>query len=184
MKSVSRIAPQELSQAVELGGNVLIVDVRTPAEFESEHISGAINIPLSDLPRQLPQTSANEQLVLACRTDRRATAAAELLAAQGLAPKVLTGGVTAWRTSGLPLIEGRKSIPLDRQVQMIAGGLILSTTLLALFVNKRWLAVPGFIGAGLTYAGLSGNCGLAMILSRAPWNRRSGPAARCSPERS
>lgn len=184
MANVETIAPNELSQAIKSGKPVVIVDVRTPAEFESEHILGAINIPLTELPAQLPETKANQELVLACRTDRRATTAAELLAAQGLASKVLAGGVTAWRNQGLALIEGRKSVPLDRQVQMIAGSLILSGTLLGVFVNKTWFVVPGFVGAGLTYAGLSGNCGLAVILSRAPWNRRPEPATTCSSSRS
>lgn len=177
--NLQRIEPEALDAQLRRKSRLLIVDVRTPAEFESEHIPGAVNIPLAELPGKLPRIEADDQLILACRTDRRATAAAELLADKGFSPKVLTGGVAAWRNKNLALVEGKKSLALDRQVQLIAGSMILTGTLLGFFVDKFWLVLPLFVGAGLTYAGASGNCGLAMLLSRAPWNRSSAPAATC-----
>lgn len=175
-----RIEPEILNRQLGQEAPILIVDVRTPAEFESEHIAGAINVPLAELPDKLPKDSRDLVMVLTCRTDRRATAASELLAAEGFAPKVLVGGLTAWRHKNFPVVTGKKSLPLDQQVQLIAGSLILAGTLLGVFGQKSWLVLPMFVGAGLTYAGLSGNCGLAMALSRAPWNRKSVTTGSCS----
>lgn len=178
--SSERIESESLKRELAQDARFLIVDVRTPAEFESEHIAGAVNVPLAELPDKLPPDSKDQVMVLVCRTDRRATAAAELLAAKGFAPKVLVGGVTAWRNKNFPVVEGKKSLPLDQQVQLIAGSLILAGTLMGIFAQKTWLVLPIFVGAGLTYAGLSGNCGLAMALSHAPWNRKSEPTGSCS----
>lgn len=174
--NLQRIRPDELHAELGQNAKLLIVDVRTAAEFESHHIAGAINIPLAQLPGKLWQIAAEQTVVLACRTDRRASAAAELLFAEGLAPKVLVGGVTAWRDQNFPVEEGKKSLPLDQQVQLIAGSFIVAGTLLGALVHKSWLIAPGLVGAGLVYAGLSGNCGLAMVLARAPWNRGSAPS--------
>jgi hypothetical protein len=44
-------------------------------------------------------------------------------------------------------------------------------TLLGLFVSPWFFAVPAFVGAGLITAGVTGFCGMARILMRAPWNR-------------
>jgi len=48
---------------------------------------------------------------------------------------------------------------------------VLLTVLLGAFVWPWWLAIAGFFGAGLLFAGLTGTCGLAMILKKMPWNR-------------
>jgi hypothetical protein len=56
-------------------------------------------------------------------------------------------------------------------VQIGAGSLAVVGTLLGLFVSPWFFAVPAFVGAGLITAGLTGFCGMARILMRAPWNR-------------
>ena len=62
-------------------------------------------------------------------------------------------------------------LPLMRQVQLIAGLLILTGTLLSLFVHPGWIGLAIFVGAGLTVAGSTGFCGMAVILEKMPWNR-------------
>jgi hypothetical protein len=71
--------------------------------------------------------------------------------------------------------EGRKRLPVDRQVQLIAGSMVLAGTALGAFVNPWFLAVAAFFGAGLTFAGATGTCGLALVLMKLPWNRPSAP---------
>jgi rhodanese-related sulfurtransferase len=58
-----------------------------------------------------------------------------------------------------------------RQVQIAAGSLVLIGVLLGFFVAPAWFGLAGFVGAGLTFAGLSGFCGMARLLMFAPWNR-------------
>ncbi|HSE03134.1 MAG TPA: DUF2892 domain-containing protein, partial [Methylomirabilota bacterium] len=79
-------------------------------------------------------------------------------------------GVQAWRRARLPLREGRKRLPVDRQVQLIAGTMVLVGVGLGLLVSPWFLALAAFFGAGLTFAGATGTCGLALLLMKLPWN--------------
>ncbi|MEY4161104.1 MAG: inner membrane protein YgaP, partial [Pseudomonadota bacterium] len=58
-------------------------------------------------------------------------------------------------------------------VQITAGLLILTGVVLGFMVSPAWFGLSGFVGAGLTFAGLSGTCGMARLLMLAPWNRRA-----------
>jgi hypothetical protein len=63
-----------------------------------------------------------------------------------------------------------------RQVQVVAGTLILLGVGLGVLLSPWFFALSGFVGAGLVFAGVTGWCGMAKLLSRAPWNRpRSQP---------
>ena len=88
----------------------------------------------------------------------------------GARARVLDGGVQAWRRARLPLREGRKRLPVDRQVQLIAGVMVLTGVGLGLAVSPWFLALAAFFGAGLTFAGATGTCGLALLLMKLPWN--------------
>src|SRR5262245_61626940 len=67
-------------------GECLFADVRTPAEFGEVHMPGSINMPLADLGRfasELKARAAGKEVVLICRTGKRATAAFEQLLGEG-----------------------------------------------------------------------------------------------------
>ncbi|MBX9721830.1 MAG: rhodanese family protein, partial [Candidatus Obscuribacterales bacterium] len=100
------------------------------------------------------------------------------LMGQGFQPKVLEGGMVAWRKAGLPIKEGKKRLPIERQIQLIVGSGVLTGVLLGVFVNPWFLVVPGFFGAGLTFAGLSGTCALGILLGKAPWNKLASPSVQ------
>ncbi|HUP38263.1 MAG TPA: rhodanese-like domain-containing protein [Candidatus Limnocylindria bacterium] len=152
------------------GAGPLLLDVRSPIEFESERIEGALNVPLEALDARVDEIPEGADLVVVCRTGVRATIAAESLARTGRRARVLDGGVQAWRRARLPLREGRKRLPVDRQVQLIAGAMVLIGVGLGLAVSPWFLALAAFFGAGLTFAGATGTCGLALLLMRLPWN--------------
>jgi glyoxylase-like metal-dependent hydrolase (beta-lactamase superfamily II)/rhodanese-related sulfurtransferase len=152
------------------GAGPLLLDVRSPIEFESERIEGALNVPLGALDARVDEIPEGADLVVVCRTGVRATIAAESLARTGRRARVLDGGVQAWRRARLPLREGRKRLPVDRQVQLIAGAMVLTGVGLGLAVSPWFLALAAFFGAGLTFAGATGTCGLALLLMRLPWN--------------
>ena len=84
------------------------------------------------------------------------------------------GGTTAWSAAGLPVVRGRKTISLERQVRIAAGSLVFAGTLLGAMVNPLFLIIPGFVGAGLVFAGVTDTCGMAMMLAKMPWNQRGG----------
>lgn len=155
--------------------DVLLLDVRTPAEFEEVHIEGAVLHPLTGLDAGVVATLSADKgsCVLVCNSGKRAKQAAEKLAARGhSALCVLDGGAPAWMSAGLPLVRGRKSISLERQVRIAAGALVFAGAVLGYFVHPAWIALSAFVGAGLVFAGVTDTCGMALLLARMPWNNR------------
>jgi glyoxylase-like metal-dependent hydrolase (beta-lactamase superfamily II) len=179
------IAPRELQTLLDREPAPLLLDVRSGLEFEGEHIDGARLIPLDQLDARTDDIPEGADVVVVCRTGVRATVAAETLVRAGRRARVLEGGMNAWRRARLPVREGRKRLPVDRQVQLIAGGMVLAGVTLGVTVSPWFLAVAAFFGAGLTFAGATGTCGLALLLMKMPWNRPSappseGPGAVCA----
>jgi glyoxylase-like metal-dependent hydrolase (beta-lactamase superfamily II)/rhodanese-related sulfurtransferase len=168
------LSAEELQALRQQGPGPLLLDVRSPIEFESERIEGALNVPLDALDARVDELPDGADLVVVCRTGVRATIAAESLARTGRRARVLDGGVNAWRRARLPLREGRKRLPVDRQVQLIAGAMVLTGVGLGLAVSPWFLALAAFFGAGLTFAGVTGTCGLALLLMKLPWNAAPG----------
>lgn len=82
----------------------LVVDVRSPDEYSSGHIPGAVSIPAPLVTRHLDEIRQAPGVVLYCN-DQRFTAVAEDLLRRAKAPGIshLEGGLTAWRQLGLPL---------------------------------------------------------------------------------
>jgi rhodanese-related sulfurtransferase len=165
------VSPTELQALLTGAPAPLLLDVRTPLEFESERIEGSVSVPLDQLDARLEELPEAADVVVVCRTGVRATIAAETLARAGRRARVLDGGVVGWRRARLPLRQGRRRLAVDRQVQLIAGTMVLAGVGLGAFVDPWFLALAGFVGAGLTFAGATGTCGLALILMRMPWNR-------------
>jgi rhodanese-related sulfurtransferase len=177
------IAPRELHAFQDLTPAPFILDVRTPLDFESAHIEAALNIPLEHLDARVDEIPEQADVVVVCRTGVRATIATEALTRAGRRARVFEGGVNAWRRAKLPLREGRKRLPVDRQVQLIVGLMVLPGVALGTLVNAWLLALSAFFGAGLAFAGATGTCGLALVLMRMPWNRPPAAVPRPVPRR-
>ena len=97
-----------LKAGLDAGGPLLVLDVRTTADFDGEqgHIRGALNLPLEELPQRLADLGDDPErpIALVCRTDRRSAKAAALLAQNGFAQaQVVQGGMTAWLDHGWPV---------------------------------------------------------------------------------
>ena len=94
-----------LKASLDAGEPLLVLDVRTAADFDGEqgHIHGALNLPLEELPQRLADLGNDpaRPIALVCRTDRRSAKAAALLAQRGFTQvQVVQGGMTAWRALG------------------------------------------------------------------------------------
>jgi hypothetical protein len=84
----------------------------------------------------------------------------------------LEGGIVAWSQAGFNVKKsGSTILPLDRQTQITTGFIAFSGTILGALINPGFYILPGFIGAGLMFAGLTGWCGMAKLLAKMPWNR-------------
>lgn len=103
-----RIDVAELKRRLDRHEDVVVLDVRTRADFVGEqgHIARATNIPLEELRSRLPELTGERErtVALVCRTDRRSDEAARLLARHGLRRVVvIQGGMTAWLANGWPV---------------------------------------------------------------------------------
>jgi rhodanese-related sulfurtransferase len=181
-ESSSPICPQICAADVaSSSGKFVLVDVRSPIEFETEHIEGSINVPLDMIESRSDEVPRKGQVILICRSGQRAERAGYILMGKGFQPNILKGGITAWREADLPIKEGKKMLSIERQIQLIVGIGVLTGMILGLSVNPWFFVIPGFFGAGLTFAGLSGTCTLGILLSKAPWNKLESPSQRqCS----
>jgi rhodanese-related sulfurtransferase len=182
---IPTISVHELYEMQKSGRRVELIDVRTPAEFHAVHCEGARLIPLDRLEVRAvldKRIHPGEPLYLVCRSGNRARQACEQFLAAGFADVVcLEGGTLAWEQAGLPVKRGRKALPLDRQVRIAVGLLLLLTTVLGLLVHPLFVVMAGLIGAGLLHAGLTDQCAMAMMLARMPWNQRREPGGSCCP---
>lgn len=158
-------------------GEAVVVDVREPAEHAAENIAEAKLLPLGAVCKQALPEATGKKLVVHCRSGKRSTAACEKLLAEdpNLELYNLEGGISAWAQAGQTVqASGRFFLPLDRQVQLAIGLSVLMGSLLAYFVNPLFFLLTGFFGAGLTFAGVTGFCGLAMVMAKMPWNQGTG----------
>lgn len=153
--------------------DVLVVDVRTPAEFESAHIDGAVNLPLDQVDAHLRHIvgAAGGRLLLVCQSGSRAERARSALAGAGLADvAVLDGGMNAWTAAGGAVHRGRPRWSLERQVRLVAGSIVFAAALASLWVPAAVL-VAAFVGGGLAVAALTDTCAMGLLLARLPYNR-------------
>ncbi len=155
----------------------LLVDVRSGTEFAAGHIPGAVNIPMEQIEARLDDLGVHVPLVLICQAGKRARMTAALLAPCQREITVLEGGTKAWIDAGFPVVASVKTRwSLERQVRLGAGVLVLLGAVMALTVNPFWVLLCGFVGLGLTFAGLTDICAMGIILGKVPWNKQS----RCS----
>jgi rhodanese-related sulfurtransferase len=151
----------------------VVIDIREPDEFARRHVKGARSRPLSGFDDTALKIGAGQGAVFTCRTGMRTAAnAAKLAAAVTGEAFVLEGGLNGWLEAGLPVEDDRKA-PLEimRQVQIAAGLLVLAGVALGLAIHPAFFGISAFVGAGLTFSGATGFCGMARLVALMPWNR-------------
>jgi rhodanese-related sulfurtransferase len=172
------ITPRELGHCLAGGVAADLLDVRAPAEHAAAHVPGARLVPLDQLDPTAflrERGAADRPLYVICQSGVRAAKAIEKFKRVGFDGCVLVeGGTQAWIDAGLPVERGEsKVLPLMRQVQIVIGAVSALGAALAVWVNPLFAIIPLFTGCGLLFAGLTGTCGLAMLLAKMPWNRQS-----------
>ncbi len=157
-------------------GKAILVDIREPDEFARRHVKGALSRPLSAFEAAHLKIEAGRDVVFTCRSGMRTGANCDRLAAAVDGPAfILEGGVDGWAGAGFPVVEDRKApMEIMRQVQLIAGLMVLAGVALGLAVHPGFFALSAAMGAGLATAGATGFCGMAKLLALAPWNRPTG----------
>lgn len=153
-------------------GQAVLVDVREADEFAAEHIPYAISAPLSQIDAALPDLAEERRaIIFQCQLGKRGEKACALMEEDTLKNREiynLEGGIMAWKAAGLSTVQQSShapKLPIMRQVQIGAGSLIL------LSVLAGYPALAGVFGAALIFAGITGWCGMARLLSHMPWNK-------------
>ena len=115
-KNISAPVPfQEFEKVVQLEHPLTILDVRTPEEFSSGHIPGAVNINFYDkdfLDKVQSTLSKDTPVALYCRSGKRSAQAASDLQKMNYTEMDLQGGVLAWENGRLPVTTGKTDIYL------------------------------------------------------------------------
>ncbi|MBA4749025.1 MAG: rhodanese-like domain-containing protein [Alphaproteobacteria bacterium] len=184
--SISTISPEILRHLDP--GKYLILDVRTPMEHAEKRLKRPHqHVPLDVLnPVDFMIKSAENsttKIYLLCRTGQRSKVAAEKFLVHGYDNIfVIEGGIVACETCGHDM-EGYNSpnrlitesktypIPLERQVRIAAGAFVAIGVVLSLLVNIWFCLISLFVGCGLIFSGVTDRCGMALILTKAPWNK-------------
>ena len=175
MTKTLNVTPKELAKWIA-NDEVVIVDVRETVEYNQHHLKKATNLPLSEV--RLDHTHmpdhTGKKLVFHCKSGRRSQMACDKIMAEGTEVNVwnLEGGIDRWMAENFDVeVSTSKVIPLQRQVLLAAGLVVLTGVLLGFNVNPNWFLLSGFASLGLIFAGLTGWCGMAMLLAKMPWNK-------------
>lgn len=154
-----------------------VIDVRTPVEFQQVHAIGAYSVPLDTLTEQVMadqvQRAGDRPLYVICKMGGRAAKAIEKFQKAGFDNLVnVAGGTDAWDQAGLPVVRGRKVMSLERQVRIVAGGIVFCGATAAMLTDNIYLAgIPAFVGAGLMFAGITDTCAMGLLIAKMPWNQ-------------
>lgn len=165
-----------LQHLLDKRDDAVVLDVRSPGEYEAVHLEGSVNLPLDQIERHAADVAAHlaGPVVLLCARGARSGQAARLLASAGADDvRVLDGGIGAWESAGGDVRRGRGRWAMERQVRLAAGGLVLASVLASMRrPAAKWGAAA--IGAGLTYSAVSDTCTMARVLGYLPYNRGTG----------
>jgi rhodanese-related sulfurtransferase len=163
----------------------ILVDVRPAHEHRHENIQ-ANHLSLDDYRQSLAvnqsvkanqsQLNSSQQpyVVLYCSAAIRSVEIAKELAQQypNQLFYILKDGINAWKKEALPLTKSKSFyLPISQQVQIAIGLILLIINLLAYLFGSAWFVLTAIMGVGLFLAGVTGFCGLAIVISKMPWNR-------------
>jgi rhodanese-related sulfurtransferase len=154
---------------------VLLIDVREAVEYATERIPGAKLHSLSQFDPQQIRAASHQKLVLYCQSGNRSTKAAQQYLDAGFESVThLRGGLPTWKNAGYAIERNANApISLFRQVQIVAGSLVLIGTILGVTVSPKFLWLSGFVGAGLVFAGVTNTCAMGMLLAKLPYNQQN-----------
>jgi rhodanese-related sulfurtransferase len=174
--------PESAELPSRLPTNSVVLDVRTDMEHDEKSLACPhLHVPLDKLDELTVKNNPqliNETVYVVCRAGKRAQIAAERLVAAGCRDvRVVLGGLEACEALGHAVKKGGNpscyGLSLERQVRIAVGVLVFIGSACALYTDIRFAFLPLFLGAGLVFAGVTNRCGMALILTKAPWNKNN-----------
>jgi rhodanese-related sulfurtransferase len=88
-------------------GEMVVLDVRDPHEWQAGHIDGAVHVPLSALAGKVGTIDRERPVAVICRSGNRSRSAVRLLKANGVDAHNVSGGMAAWARHRLPIVTDR-----------------------------------------------------------------------------
>ncbi|MCX7018037.1 MAG: rhodanese-like domain-containing protein [bacterium] len=182
--SFTCVTVREIAEKLKQGGQIDLIDVRTPREYEAVHATGARLFPLNSLNASSVMAVHNgrnaDPLYILCKSGARARQAARKFIEAGY-PNivVIDGGTVEWEKAGLPIERGRRAMPVDCQARIVMGSMVLLGIVLGFALHPLFTLISGFVGCGLIMAGITDNCPLANMIAVMPWNRSASSGASC-----
>jgi rhodanese-related sulfurtransferase len=178
---ITSLTPDTLRRWVAEHQDLLVIDVRSAAEFEALHIRGSYNIPLPLLSEHSDELAARlgSRVVLVCQSGVRAEQARQRLAKSGIdAAYALTGGVPGFAAAGGHVVKGKNRWDLERQVRLAAGSLVVLGLAGGEFISPKLRILAGAIGAGLSFSAATNTCAMGKAISAMPWNQAATEPTR------
>ncbi len=172
--SITALAPEALRSWFQEHQDLVVIDVRSAAEFENMHIRGSYNVPLPLLSEHTDELAARlgSRVVLVCQSGARAEQARQRLDGSGInTAYVLTGGVPGFAAAGGDVVRGKTRWDLERQVRLAAGSLVILGLAGGKFVSPKIRLLAGAIGTGLTFSAATNTCAMGQAISAMPWNK-------------
>ncbi len=164
-------------------GEAFLIDVREPAENQATKIEGSHLIPSAQISTKSLPKYDSKKLVIHCHSGKRSLNACTKLLSEDPNLEIynLEGGIVAWNDAGKKINKsGKFFLPLNQQVQLTIGLFVLMGSALGYLATPAFFIIPAFFGAGLCFAGLSGWCGLAILIAAMPWNKSTKSSSSCS----
>ena len=173
MKHITISSFKEVLTTENTNSTIDFINVCTPVEYKEKHIEGVRSVPLDELDKHLAEFKDKKTIYVHCRSGNRSKKAIERLESLGVTAELVNveGGILAWDAAGFQTMSLTKKLPLMRQVMLAAGILVLTGYMASLAIDPRFIFLSVFVGLGLTFSGLTGWCGMALILSKMPWNK-------------
>lgn len=171
------ITPKQAKEWLE-NGEAILIDVREADEFKQEHIAYAQSIPLSQIHAFFEKLNLpkGKKLIFHCLKGMRGSKACDVVMANELPETAevynIDGGINAWKEAGFAIVKQSNAMPIFRQVQIAVGLVLLLLSILHLANIANTLVFIAVISLALIFAGLTGWCGLAMLLAKMPWNNK------------
>lgn len=172
MAALNKIAAGDAATLLD-DDKAVLIDIRESDEFAREHVPGAHHVPLSGFDGADFPDGRDKVAIFHCASGARTAEAAPRILGTAFAEVYqLNQGLAGWKKAGLKTVVNHKMpISIQRQVQMTAGLMVLIGVVLGFTLSPWFFALSGFVGAGLTFAGISGTCAMANLLAVMPWNR-------------
>lgn len=179
--TIDTVGAATLQSWIDTDDDLIVLDVRSGAEFETVHIRGSYNVPLPLLSEHADELAGRlgRRTVLVCQSGTRAEQARQRLNGAGVeAAHVLTGGIPAYAAAGGDVVHGTQRWDLECQVRLVAGSLVVTGLAGGKFLSPKFRMLAGAIGTGLTFSAATNTCAMGKALAAMPWNRAAQEPTR------